>query len=193
MQEESSDKMRKMKWWKIAVSAVGALLVIGATAYFLITRYINTSSVSLDNSVAPEIGYSNCGYDLSTLGINDLLWAQELNTKFIDHDLVFLIMPEDDSNSTETLYNKLARAKILIEAKGTRVETITLSPDDAELSITLKRFAIGGLPAVVAIASTGRAAFIMGNISQEALMRIYLVTTQAICGPGSSPGCCEGK
>ncbi len=178
------------KRWKIAVFALGMLMVIGTTAYSLVTRHTSASPVPLNNSGVPQIASSNCGNALSTLGIGNLLWAQELNTIFTNHDLIFVILPGSDSNSTKTLANRVAEATAKIEAKGARVDIMTLSARDPEFSITTERLAITQLPAVLAISISGNGAILTGDITEGKLLQIYLVVSQPVCAPGGSSGCC---
>ncbi|OGN91541.1 MAG: hypothetical protein A2Z75_07720 [Chloroflexi bacterium RBG_13_50_10] len=183
----------KKQWWKIAVFALGILMIIGATAYSVITRHINASSVPLDKSGIPQIA-SNTGCNAaSTLGIGDLLWAQKLNPIFTDHNLIFVILPGDDSNSNTTLANRISDATAKIEARHTSVGTFTLSASDPEFSITTERLAITQLPAVLALSTTGNGAIITGDITEAKLLQTYVVVSQPICAPGSSSGCCSGK
>ena len=119
--------------------------------------------------------------------------GKNLAAKFTDHDFIFVILPGNDSDSTKTLANRVAEATAKIEAKGARVETITLSASDPEFSITTERLAITQLPAVLAISISGNGAIITGDITEGKLLQTYVVVSQPICAPGSSPGCCPGK
>jgi len=184
---------RGKKRWKIAVFALGMLMVIGATAYSLITRHTSASPVPLNNIGVPQIASSNCGNALSTLGIGDLLWAQELNTIFTDHNLIFVILPGNDTNLNNTLANRISDATAKIEARHTSVGTFTLNASDPEFSVTTERLAITQLPAVLAISTTGNGAIITGDITEGKLLQTYVVVTQPICVPGGSSGCCSGK
>ena len=184
---------RGKKRWKIAVFALGMLMVIGATAYSLITRHTSASPVPLNNIGVPQIASSNCGNALSTLGIGDLLWAKELNTIFTDHNLIFVILPGNDTNLNNTLANRISDATAKIEARHTSVGTFTLNASDPEFSVTTERLAITQLPAVLAISTTGNGAIITGDITEGKLLQTYVVVTQPICVPGGSSGCCSGK
>lgn len=184
---------RGKKRWKIAVFALGMLMVIGATAYSLITRHTSASPVPLNNIGVPQIASSNCGNALSTLGIGDLLWAQELNTIFTDHNLIFVILPGNDTNLNNTLANRISDATAKIEARHTSVGTFTLNASDPEFSVTTERLAITQLPAVLAISTTGNGAIITGDITEGKLLQTYVVVKQPICVPGGSSGCCSGK
>ena len=184
---------RGKKRWKIAVFALGMLMIIGATAYSLITRHTSASPVPLNNIGVPQIASSNRGNALSTLGIGDLLWAKELNTIFTDHNLIFVILPGNDTNLNDTLANRISDATAKIEARHTSVGTFTLNASDPEFSVTMERLAITQLPAVLAISTTGNGAIITGDITEGKLLQTYVVVTQPICVPGGSSGCCSGK
>jgi hypothetical protein len=180
----------RQQWWKIAIFALGMILVIVGATYSVVTRHINASSTPLDNGGVPQIGASTDGNASSTLGIGDLVWVQKLNSIFADHDFIFVILPGSDSDSTETLVNRVSDAAIKIEAKGARVETMTLGASDPEFSATTERLAIAQLPAVLAIAISGNGAIITGDITEGKLLQTYLTVSQPICAPGSSSGCC---
>lgn len=183
----------RKQWWKIAVFSLGMLLIIGATAYSLITRHINASSTPLDNSSIPQITSGTCGKTLISLGVGDLVWAQNIDTLFTDRDLIFVILPGNDSSSTNTLTNRISDATAKIEARGARVGTFTLSASDPEFSITTERLALGQLPAVLALSATGNGAIITGDITEGKLLQTYVTISQPVCAPGSSSGCCSGK
>ena len=189
MKHKASDKTPKRQWWKIAGFALGILLIAAATTYALTTRNSAASSGPLGN--VPSIG-SNTGKSApAAMGVGDLKWAKNLAAKFADHDFIFVILPGSDSDSTGTLTNRVTEATAKIEARGARVETITLSASDPELSITAERLAIGQLPAVLAISSAGNGAIMTGDITEGKLLQTYLVVSQPICAPGSSSGCCQ--
>jgi hypothetical protein len=200
--EESSKQQppSKKQWWKIAVFSLGMLMVVGAITYSLVTRHtsaatapIDNSSVQLDNGVIRRISSGTCSEALSGMGVGDLQWAQELNTIYTNHDLVFVILPENDPILNDTLSNRISDATAKIEARGARVGTFTLSDTDPEFSITIQRLAIGQLPAVLAISTSGNGAIITGDITEGQLLQTYVVVSQPVCAPGSSPGCCSGK
>lgn len=190
MKDKSSIKAPIKKWWKIAVFTLGILLIAVATTYALTTRNSAASSGPLTNGTVPSIGSNTSQSAPNTMGIGDLKWTQDLPAKFNDNDFIFVILPDSEINSTKTLTNRISDATAKIEAKGARVETITLSPDDPEFSITMKRLAIGSLPAVLAIAISGNGAILTGDITEGKLLQTYLVVSQPICPPGSSSGCC---
>jgi hypothetical protein len=191
MKHKASDKTQKRQWWKIAGFALGILLIAAATTYALTTRNSAASSGPLGN--VPSIGSNTSQSAPTTMGVGDLKWAKNLAAKFADHDFIFVILPENDNNSTSTLTKRISDAAAKIEARGARVETITLSASDPELSITLKRLAIGQLPAVLAIGISGNGAIITGDITEGKLLQTYVVVSQPVCAPGSSSGCCPGK
>jgi hypothetical protein len=185
----------KKQWWKISIFALGMLLVVGATAYSLIIRHTGASNVPLDNSDVPQITSSTCINAASTLGIGDLAWVQELSTIFTDNDLIFVILPGNDGNSTNTLTNRVSDARAKIEARHTSVGTFTLSASDPEFSVTTERLAITELPAVLALCISGNGAVITGDITEGKLLQTYVTVTQPVCAPGcdtgsSASGCC---
>lgn len=183
----------KKQWWKIAIFTLGMVLVIIGATYSMITRHTSASGVPLDNSGVPQIASSTYNNALSTLGIGDLLWVKELNTIFTDHNLIFVILPGNDTNLNDTLANRISDATAKIEAEHTSVGTFTLNASDPEFSVTTERLAITELPAVLAVSTSGNGAIITGDITEGKLLQTYVVVTQPICPPGSSPGCCSGK
>ncbi|MCJ7654390.1 MAG: hypothetical protein MUO97_03660 [Dehalococcoidia bacterium] len=190
MKHEASNKTPKRQWWKIAGFALGILLIAAAATYALTTRNSAASSGPLGNGNVPSIGSNTSKSAPAAMGVGDLKWVKNLATKFTDHDFIFVIMPGSDSDSTETLANRVSDAAAKIETRGARVETITLSASDSEFSITMERLAITQLPAVLAIAISGNGAIMTGDITEGKLLQTYLVVSQPVCAPGSSPGCC---
>jgi len=180
-------KITKVKWWKIAALALGIILIAAAGTYALTTRNSAASS-GLPGNV-PSIG-SNTS---NTMGIGDLMWVKNLNAKFTDHNFIFVILPGSDNDSTTTLTNRVAETSAMVEVKGARPDTITLSANDPEFSITTERLAITQLPAVLAISVSGNGAILIGDITVGKLLQTYLVVSQPICAPGSSSSCCGGK
>jgi hypothetical protein len=178
------------RWWKIGVFSLGVLLIIGATAYSLITRHTSASSPSIDSSALRQISSNSWSNAVAGMGIGDLVWTQELDSTFSNHDLVFVILPENDGGSSDILSNRVSEAASKIEAKGALVGTLTLSASDPEFSTTLQRLAIGQLPAVLVFSTTGNGAIMTGDITEGALLQTYITVSQPVCPPGSSPGCC---
>ncbi|MBM4446181.1 MAG: hypothetical protein FJ023_02350 [Chloroflexi bacterium] len=183
----------KKQWWKIAVFALGMLMVISATTYSIVTRHINASSTPLDKSGIPQIASNTVCNAASTLGIGDLAWVQELNAIFTNHDLIFVVLPGSDGDSTKTLADRISDATVKIEARHTSVGTFTLSASDPEFSTTTERLAIAELPAVLVMSTSGNGAIITGDITEGKLLQTYVVVTQPVCAPGGSSGCCSGK
>ena len=181
------------KWWKIGLFALGMCLIIGATAYSLIVRHTNASNTSVDTSGIPQIATGARVNALSSLSISDLAWVQELNSLLTDHDFIMVLLPENNGDLNDTLVNLIAEAASKIEARGANVGTFTLDPSDPEFSTTMKRLALGQLPAILAIHTNGNGAIITGDITEDRLLQTYLVVSQPICAPGSSSGCCGGK
>jgi hypothetical protein len=180
----------KKKWWKIAVFAFGMLMVIGAIVYSLTIRNSAASSAPLGN--VQSIGSAIVGSAPGTTVIGDLKWTQNLTAKFTDHDFIFVILPGNDGNSNKILSKRVSDASAKIEARGARIETIALSASDPELLITIKRLAIGELPAVLAITNTGNIRIVTGDITEGTLLQTYVIVTQPVCVPGGSSGCCGG-
>jgi hypothetical protein len=187
MKDKSSNKTPKRQWWKIAGFTLGILLIAGAATYALTTRNSAASSGPLTNGTVPPTIQSAP----ATMGVGDLKWAQNVTAKFPDHNFILVILPGTDSNSNKILTNRVSDASVKIEARGAKVETLTLSPSDPELSITVQRLAIGQLPAVLAISITGKGAIMTGDITEGKLLQTYLTVSQPVCVPGGSSGCCQ--
>jgi len=194
LKKDSGGRSQKRQWWKIAVFALGILLIAGAATYALTTRNIAASSGPLTNGNVPLIGtYTSINIPKAT-GIGDLKLSESLAAKFADHDFIFVTLSDNDIKSTKTLTNRISDAAAKIEARGARVETITLSPDDPEFSITMRRLGIGGVPTVLSISVNGNGAIMTGDITEGDLLQTYLTVLQPpVCAPGGSSGCCGGK
>jgi len=176
------------KWWKIGVFSLGVVLIIAATTYSLLTRHISTSNSSGTGSI-PQITETGCALAANSLGISDLDWAKEVKTTFSNHNVVFVILPEEVQGSvTDTLRNRISDASAKIEAQGSLAGTFTLDPSNPEFSTTLKRLALAQLPAVIALSDTGNGAIVTGDITEGRLLQVYVTISQPVCAPGS--GCC---
>jgi hypothetical protein len=188
MKDKTSDKTSKMKWWKITGFTLGIVLIAGAATYALTTRNSAASNGPLAN--VPSLGSNTIPSAPATMGVGDLKWAQKVTAKLTDHNLIFVILPGNDSNSNDILAKRVSDASAKIEARGAQVETLTLSPGDPELSITTQLLAIGQLPAVLAISNTGQGGILTGDITEGKLLQTYLTVSQPVCVPGGSSGCC---
>ena len=193
MEDKASNKTPKRQWWKIAGFALGIVLIAVAATYALTTRNSAASNGILGNGKVPQVG-SNTGKSApAAMGIGDLMWVQDLTAKFNDNDFIFVVLPGSDSDLNKTLANRVAEAAAKIEAKGVRVDTMTLSAGNPEFSITKERLALAQLPAVLATSSNGNGAIMTGDITEGKLLQAYLVVSQPVCAPGSSSGCCGSK
>lgn len=184
---------KKKQAWKIAIFTLGMLMIVGATAYSIITRHIS-SNTPLDNSGVPQITSSTGGSAPNILGLGDLDWVQNLDATFTEHDFVFVILPGNNDDSTKKVASQVANVEAKIKAEGGRVSTLTLSPSDPEFSTTVERLAIEQLPAVLPINKNGNGAIVTGNFTEVELMQVYLTVSMpsSSCCPGSSSssGCC---
>jgi len=190
MKDKTLSKTPKMKWWKIAGFTLGILLVVAAVTYSLVTRNSAASSAVAGKGNVPQVG-SNTGKSApAAMGVGDLVWVQDLTAKFNDNDFIFVILPGTDSDLNNTLAKRVAEATAQIKVKGVRVDSMTLSADDPEFSITTERLAITQLPAVLATSISGNGAIMTGDITEGKLLQAYVVVSQPICPPGSSSGCC---
>jgi hypothetical protein len=187
--EAGGAQKRKAQWWKIGVFSLGVVLIIVATAYSLITRHTSASNTA-DVGAKPQVTTGSCANALTSLGISDLIWAQDLNTIFIDHDITFVILPGNDAAANNTLTSRISDATAKIEAQGSRAGSFTLDTGDPEFSTTLERLALSQLPAVILLSYNGNGAIVTGDITEGRLLQTYVTISQPVCAPGSSPGCC---
>ena len=177
----------RQPWWKIAVFALGMLMIIGAASYIIITRHTNVADATLDRSNIPFIGSDR--YIANIFALEGLAWIQDLRVTFVDHDFIFVVLLDNDIESNKTLTNRISDAVAKIEAEGTRVETLILDPDHPEFSITMHRMKLGATPMVLAISSSGNGAKITGDITETDILQTYLgIVEPCVCAPGS--GCC---
>jgi len=189
----------RQPWWKIAVFALGMLMIAGAASYSIITRHINALNTPLDKSGIPQIASSTGGNASNILGLGDLAWVQNLSTAFAKHDFIFVILSSNDDDSTKKVASQVANVEAKIKAEGGSVGNLTLSPSDPEFSTTVERLAIQQLPAVLPISKSGNAAIVTGNFTETDLLQTYLVVSKSSssCCPSSSnssspssSGCC---
>ena len=194
MSNKVSNETTKKGGWKIAIFALGVLLIIGATVYSVITRHSDAVGAPSNKGSAPS-AVAAAGVNVpAAQGIGDLTWVKKLNSVFTDHDFIFVLLPESDSDLTKKVADQVTMAAAKIEAEGVRVDTLTLNPSNPEFSLTTDRLAITQLPAVLAFSISGNGAIIKGEITETKLLQAYLVVSKPpICAPGSSSGCCPTK
>ena len=190
MSNKVSNETTKKAGWKIAVFALGVLLVVGAVVYSVIIRQSDAVGAPSNKGLAPS-AVAAAGVNVpASQGIGDLTWVKKLNSVFTDHDFIFVLLPESDSDLTKKVADQVTMAAAKIEAEGVRVDTLTLNPSNPEFSLTTDRLAITQLPAVLAIGVSGKGAIMTGDITEGKLLQTYVTLSQPVCAPGSSPGCC---
>lgn len=186
----SSSTANQRQWWKIAVFALGIVLIVAGVTYSLVTRHSAASNAPLGQGAVPAIGSSAA----AAMGIGEMAWTKNLDAIFAGSDFVFVILPKDDDDSYKAVAIQVAGTADRIRAGGTRVSSMTLSPSDPELAITADRLAIKQLPAVLIMAKNGIGAVVTGDFDETKLLQTYVVLSkQSICPPGSSSGCCPPK
>jgi hypothetical protein len=185
----SSSTANKRQWWKIAVFALGIVLIVAGVTYSLITRHSAASNAPLGQGTVPAIGSGASQSACVLLGIGELTWAKNLDSIFAGSDYVFVILPKDDDDSYKAVASQVAGAADRIRTGGTSVSSMTLSPSDPELAITADRLAIKQLPAVLIMSKNGIGAVVTGDFDETKLLQTYVVLSkQSICPPGSASG-----
>jgi len=174
---------KNIQWWKIALLALGVLMIAAAVTYTLVTR-TSAATASRAADISKTVTAANVA---ASGGEGELNWVKNLNTKFESNDFVMVIFPGNDelTGKADQLV-KIASEKI--RQDGTNIEAMTLSPTDPEFQPTLDRLAIQKLPAVRIIAPTGQGETIKGDITETKILQAYL-SLQKACVPGAS-GCC---
>jgi uncharacterized protein (UPF0333 family) len=174
---------KNIQWWKIALLALGILMIAAAVTYTLVTR----TSAATASQAANLSKTATTANDATSGGEGELNWVRSLNTKFESNDFVIVIFPgNDDLTGKADQLVKIASEKI--RQDGTSIEAMTLSSTDSEFQPTLDRLAIQKLPAVRIIAPTGQGETIKGDITETKILQAYL-SLQKACVPGTS-GCC---
>ena len=174
LEKASSNRRRK-----IALFAVGMAIVVGVVAYSLATRNSNPATASASNNTSS-----------TTTNINELNWVKNLPARFAEHDFVFVILSGRDS-ATQRVSLSVASAVTKMQAQGIRTDTLTLKPNDPELSVTATSLNTT-LPAVLALGASGNGLILTNNITETMLLQAYLTASQA-CAPGTSSGCCPTR
>ena len=187
MKNRVSDKATGKGWWKKAVFALGILIVIGAVTYSLVIRKADSAGIPPTAGAAPTATNASSSNPPSN-GIGELNWVTDLKTRFADYDFMFVVLA-GSNDATKEIYPEIDKAAAKIKADGVRIDTLTLSSDNPELSITAQRLAITKLPAVIAFNRNGSGALVNGEITETKLLSAFLQAAKA-CAPGSSSGCC---
>jgi len=181
------DKATGIDWWKKAILALVIIMVIGAVVYSLVIRKADSAASPPNTGSAPAA--ANPGSSASpSSATGELNWVKNLNTRFLDHDFMFVVLPGSD-DSTKKMYQEIDRAVAKIKAEGVSIDILALNSDDPESSITAQRLAITKLPAVIALSRSGSGALVNGDITETKLLQAFLTAAKA-CPPGSSSGCC---
>jgi len=185
--KENQQSGSRVEWWKIAVFALGMIMVVAGIAYSLITRHSVASSNMVGNDTISSVPSSAC----AILGIGELVWAKDLDAEFIRTDFVFVVLPGSDGDSNQEITSQVDGVAEKIRAQGLNVHSMILSPNDPEFSKTTGKLAISQLPAVLILGKNGNGAIVTGNLDETKLLEAYLVVSQSPpCIPGSSSGCC---
>ena len=190
------DNMNSGRNWKIAVCILGVLMVAGAVIYSLMMKQsATTAGANAANSNANAIQSANdekavTQSNASTAAIDgEPAWVTSLQSKYKTNNFVFVIIPGNDSLTSEARQT-VQSAIIKIRQSGTTVDTISINPKDPDLAVTAERLAIQKLPAVLLYNSTGGNTIIKGEISETKLLEAYLSLSKT-CEPGST--CAPGK
>jgi len=175
---------KNIQWWKIALLALGVLMIAGAVTYTLVTR---TSAATASQAANLSKTAKTAGFVASDMD-GELNWVKNLNTKFESNDFVIVILPGNDdvTRKVEQLVESTCEK---IRQDRTSIEFMTLSPADPEFPLTLDRLAIHKLPAILIMAPAGKQQIIKSDITESKILEAYL-SLQGTCVPGTS-GCCS--
>jgi hypothetical protein len=182
-QNNAGDK-NKIQWWKIALCALGVLVIAGVVTYTLMTRTSAISPVPANSSAALTATAANAPAPDGTPN-----WVKSLDTKWETNDIIFVIFP-GDADLTGKAEQAVKSALVQLKKSGAAVDAMTLSSTDPEFRPTLEQLAIQKLPAVLILKATGQGGVIKGDITETRLLQGYLSLTKSTCAPGSSSGCC---
>lgn len=177
----------KKQWWKIAVLAVGILLIVAATAYSLITKANAASNGLLGQGTVPSIATNTSAP--ARMGLSSLTWVQNLDSLLAKNDVVFVILPEEGGSNT-AVTTQVSGAAQKIREQGVSVYIMTLSPSNHEFLTTTQKLGIPQFPAALILSKNGNGAIVFGNFNETKLLEAYVVVSNPTCAPGSSSGCC---
>ena len=175
---------RNTRWWKIAVCALGVLMIAGAVTYALLVRTAASSVIPPNNNPAQSTEAVNTP---TSDGDGELSWITSLGSKYEKNDYIFVVLP-GNNELTEKADQAVRNALVKIRQSGAVVDAMTLSSADPEFQATLERLAIQKLPAVLLLAPSRQGAIVKGDITETKLLEAYLHLQKA-CTPGAS-GCC---
>jgi hypothetical protein len=175
---------KSTRWWKIAVCALGLLMIAGAVTYTLITRIPTGSTATTSGNPLPPTAAINTP---ASDAVGELNWVTGLSSRYETYDFIFVVFPGNDE-LTGKADQAVQTASETIRQSGTAIEAMTLSSMDPEFQVSLDRLAIQKLPAVLLLAATGQGAIVKGDITETKLLQAYL-NLQKTCVPGTS-GCC---
>ena len=184
MSKQQKVNKNPVQWWKIALCALGVLMVAGAIIYSLMIRNGAATGASANAATAPAAAANNAQ---TSTGIGELNWAKNISKNYANSDFIFVILP-GSADSTKAVDQAVTGTIDKIKGDGAVADVFTLSPHDPEFQITADRVKISKFPAILLLSSTGYGAIINGDITETKLLQAYLTVQQA-CIPGNS-GCC---
>jgi hypothetical protein len=179
IQNRDGDK-NKIQWWKIALCALGVLVIAGVVTYTLMTRTSASSTAATTSNPTPSATAANAPASDPTGAPN---WVKSLDSKWETNDIIFVVFPGDADLTVK------ADQAVKLRESGAAVDTITLSSRDPEFRLTLDQLAIQKLPAVLMLKATGQGGVIKGDITETKVLQGYL-SLQKACAPGAGSGCC---
>jgi len=187
----SSSTANKRQWWRIAVFALGMLLVVVGITYSIITRHPellgNMFPRGSTERTSPGANSSAC----ANMGFGDAAWARNLAPASAKYEYLFLILSGSTGDSAKEATRQVERAVAKMQADGLSVSSFALSPSDLMYPKAVKRLAVSELPAVFVLGKGGNGAVVTSNFEERRLLEAYRALSQApTCIPGGSSGCC---
>lgn len=188
----SSSTANKRQWWRIAVFALGMLLVVVGIIYSVVTRHPELLSKMLPR-VSTEWtspGANSSAY--ANMGFADAVWARNLAPDSAKYEYLFLILPGSTGDSAKAATRQVERAVAKMQADGLSVSSFTLSTSNPMYPKAVKRLAVSELPVVFVLGKGDNGAVVTSNFNERRLLEAYKAVSQAptCCTPGGPSSCC---
>lgn len=150
--------------WRTLVFLVVVIAAVGVAAHSLLTR--GNGPGRSQEATIPQ--------DLAELG--------GVSAALADHDVVLVVLPAIEEDSSEALRPAVDAATAKIATKSLRAATLTLSREELEFVEAADAFAVEAFPAVVVLRQGCGRAVASGETTEASLLLAYAQACAPACG-----------
>lgn len=174
-----SEKDRLTSKIKTSIFVIVVLAAVGVAAMSVLKKNRVEQMVETENESKTNLASQQ--FFGSTL---DSLIS--LNKVAVNKDFVFILLPGAKIEETEKVDSIIEQTSEIISQEGTRVATLTLKTDSPDYQKLVSYYKIDKFPAVLAMSKGCGTDIIMGKMTKEELLAVYLRSSKPVsCKPGS--------